>query len=62
MIEVYKNSFKPTSGIAKSYWNTLQAKPGEYTVILRYGSLSEKTTAIVTEPWRWPVLNYRGNH
>ncbi|WP_340112136.1 WD40/YVTN/BNR-like repeat-containing protein [Maribellus mangrovi] len=57
---VYDEVLPSNAGINKIYWNTRRAEPGEYTVTLKNGSLSESKKGIVQKRWIWPVLNYSG--
>jgi len=58
--QVFERKVKPAKGIGRFYWNTMQSRPGRYSVKLTCGTLSESRTGIVLEKWQWPVLNYRG--
>jgi photosystem II stability/assembly factor-like uncharacterized protein len=57
---VFKGALPQKEGIAKIYWDTRRAKPGEYKVILKNGEITESKTGTVLERWIWPVLNYSG--
>jgi len=57
--EVYKRDIIADKGVWKVYWNTMQAKPGEYKITLSYKGKSVSKTGIVQERWLWPVLNYK---
>jgi hypothetical protein len=46
-----------TAGIHKVIWDTAEADPGEYRVLLESGQVSLEKPALVKERWLWPAGN-----
>jgi photosystem II stability/assembly factor-like uncharacterized protein len=57
--KIYEKSIAVKKGIGKIFWNTEQAYPGRYTVILSEKQRSVEKKGVVTGRWIWPVLNWR---
>ena len=56
--QVFERKIKSKAGLQKTWWNTMRAEPGTYTLTVTCGSITETVSGTVTEKWRWPVLNY----
>ena len=54
----FEQKLKPGAGVGKIYWNTMRVQPGNYTVTITCGSVSESATGTVLEKWQWSVLNF----
>jgi len=54
----YEQKLKPGAGVGKIYWDTMMVQPGNYTVTITCGSVSESAPGIVLDKWQWPVLNF----
>ena len=52
---VFRRDGEGTEGLHRMIWDTRRASEGAYDVVLMAGNTERHATAMVLEPWRWPV-------